>query len=88
MPHVVIKYAHVLICISVGEGSRHFSAFHFKMFLYNISLMPWQLDEFEDHCYSFSSKNIIVKIRNLYDNGTNYGAVITLVTACIIIKMP
>ena len=28
MPHVLIKYAHVLICISVGEGSRHFSAFH------------------------------------------------------------
>ena len=28
MPHVVIKYAHVLICISAGEGSRHFSAFH------------------------------------------------------------
>ena len=27
MPHVLIKYAHVLICISVGEGSRHFSAF-------------------------------------------------------------
>ena len=29
MPHVLIKYAHVLICISVGEGSWHFSAFHF-----------------------------------------------------------
>ena len=29
MPHVLIKYAHVLICISAGEGSRHFSAFHF-----------------------------------------------------------
>ena len=28
MPHVLIKYAHVLICISAGEGSRHFSAFH------------------------------------------------------------
>ena len=27
MPHVLIKYAHVLICISAGEGSRHFSAF-------------------------------------------------------------
>ena len=27
MPHVLIKYAHVLICISVGEGSWHFSAF-------------------------------------------------------------
>ena len=24
----VIKYAHVLIYISAGEGSRHFSAFH------------------------------------------------------------
>ena len=23
MPHVLIKYAHVLICISAGEGSRH-----------------------------------------------------------------
>ena len=30
MPHVLIKYAHVLICISAGEGSRHFSAFHNK----------------------------------------------------------
>ena len=29
MPHVLIKYAHVLICICAGEGSRHFSAFHF-----------------------------------------------------------
>ena len=29
MPHMLIKYAHVLICISAGEGSRHFSAFHF-----------------------------------------------------------
>ena len=28
MPHVLIKYAHVLICISVSEGSQHFSAFH------------------------------------------------------------
>ena len=27
MPHVLIKYAHVLIYISAGEGSRHFSAF-------------------------------------------------------------
>ena len=32
MPHVLIKYAHVLICISAGEGSRHFSAFHFSSF--------------------------------------------------------
>ena len=30
MPHVLIKYAHVLICISAGEGSRHFSAFHYE----------------------------------------------------------
>ena len=30
MPHVLIKYAHVLICISVGEGSWHFSAFHLE----------------------------------------------------------
>ena len=30
MPHVLIKYAHVLICISVGKGSRHFSAFHYS----------------------------------------------------------
>ena len=29
MPHVLIKYAHVLICISAGEGSQHFSAFYF-----------------------------------------------------------
>ena len=29
MPHMLIKYAHVLICISAGEGSQHFSAFHF-----------------------------------------------------------
>ena len=28
MPHVLIKYAHMLICISAGEGSQHFSAFH------------------------------------------------------------
>ena len=28
MPHFLIKYAHMLICISAGEGSRHFSAFH------------------------------------------------------------
>ena len=27
MPHVLIKYAYVLICISAGKGSRHFSAF-------------------------------------------------------------
>ena len=27
MQHVLIKYAHVFICISAGEGSRHFSAF-------------------------------------------------------------
>ena len=26
MPHMLIKYAHVLICISVGEGFQHFSA--------------------------------------------------------------
>ena len=31
MPHVLIKYAHVLICISAGEGSRHFSAFHYQI---------------------------------------------------------
>ena len=30
MPHVLIKYAHVLICISAGEDSWHFSAFHIK----------------------------------------------------------
>ena len=30
VPHVLIKYAHVLICISAGEGSRHFSAFHYS----------------------------------------------------------
>ena len=29
MPHVLIKYAHVLICISAGEGSRHFSAIYY-----------------------------------------------------------
>ena len=29
MPHVLIEYAHVLICISAGKGSRHFSAFIF-----------------------------------------------------------
>ena len=28
MPHVLIKYAYVLICISAGEGSQHFSAFY------------------------------------------------------------
>ena len=27
MPHMQIKYAHVLICISAGEGSQHFTAF-------------------------------------------------------------
>ena len=26
MPHVLIKYAHVLICICTGKGSLHFSA--------------------------------------------------------------
>ena len=26
MAYVLIKYAHVLICISVGKGSQHFSA--------------------------------------------------------------
>ena len=30
MPHMLIKYAHVLICISAGEGSRHFSVFHYN----------------------------------------------------------
>ena len=34
MPHVLIKYAHVLICISAGKGSWHFSAFHFHFFQY------------------------------------------------------
>ena len=33
MPHMLIKYAHVLICISAGEGSRHFSAFHYIMIM-------------------------------------------------------
>ena len=54
-----------------------------------ISLLPgWprELDEFEDHCYSFGSKNIIVKIGNSYDNETSYGAVIALVSACIVTK--
>ena len=27
MPHMLIKYAYVLICISAGKGSWHFSAF-------------------------------------------------------------
>ena len=27
--HLLIIYAHVLICICTGRGSRHFSAFHF-----------------------------------------------------------
>ena len=27
--HMLIKYAHVLTCICVGEGSRHFSAISF-----------------------------------------------------------
>ena len=31
MPHLLIKYAHVLICISAGKGSRHFSAFYFTI---------------------------------------------------------
>ena len=39
MPHVLIKYAHVLICISAGEGSRLFSAFHFKKFFSDIISM-------------------------------------------------
>ena len=38
MPHVLIKYAHVLICISAGEGSRHFSAFHCQIIQYNFLL--------------------------------------------------
>ena len=34
MPHVLIKYAHVLICIYAGEGSRHLVLFHyFKIFI-------------------------------------------------------
>ena len=32
MPHMLIKYAHVLICISVGKGSWYFSAFHYYSF--------------------------------------------------------
>ena len=28
MPYVLIKYAHVFICIWVGKGSQHFNAFH------------------------------------------------------------
>ena len=36
MPHMLIKYAHVLICISAGKGSRHFSAFH--LFIYLLTL--------------------------------------------------
>ena len=44
MPHVLIKYAHMLICISVGEGSRHFSAFHFSC----------------NHCDNYDSCNQVV----------------------------
>ena len=28
---MLIKYAHVLICIWAGEGSQHFSAFHLEV---------------------------------------------------------
>ena len=41
MPHVLIKYAHVLICISAGEGSRHFSAFiYFISIFWGITPRP------------------------------------------------
>ena len=39
MQHVLIKYAHVLICISAGEGSQHFSAF----IIYQVSI--WLCDK-------------------------------------------
>ena len=40
MPHVLIKYAHVLICISAGKGSRHFSAFYLlARYLYKIKII-------------------------------------------------
>ena len=51
-----------------------------------ISLLPRELDEFEDHCYSFGSKNTIVKIGSSYDNEISYEAVIALVSACIVTK--
>ena len=35
MPHMLIKYAHMLICISAGEGSWHFSAISLNMHLIN-----------------------------------------------------
>ena len=33
MPHVLIKYAHVFICISAGEGSQHFSAYGYIAYI-------------------------------------------------------
>ena len=33
---MLIKYAHVVICISAGEGSQHFSAFHLECFAHFI----------------------------------------------------
>ena len=42
MPHVIIKYAHVLIYISAGEGSRHFSAFHcYSTLLYIFNILNY-----------------------------------------------
>ena len=40
MPHVLIKYAHVLICISAGEGSWHFSAFIIKKLKGGLGILP------------------------------------------------
>ena len=37
MPHMLIKYAHVLICICAGEGSQHFSVSH--SFIHSLQLM-------------------------------------------------
>ena len=51
MPHVLIKYAHVLICISAGEGSRHFSAFHITCIYNHLHIFLIALVSVSDQFY-------------------------------------
>ena len=59
MPHVLIKYAHVLICISAGEGSRHFSAFHLSCIMLRVCR------------YTARCKRYRLDLCNMHDIDTN-----------------
>ena len=60
MSHVLIKYAQVLICISAGEGSRHFSAFHYTCKVENSKILSF-LQIFVSKLTELASAKIISK---------------------------